>query len=84
MALNAKKIRGILYPCAIFTGMVFIYFALIVNPFFQNRRMFQPGFNLIYSAVYLTIFHVLFITDIYCYITCIFKNPGNPPKFWVT
>ena len=84
MELNKKKLMGILYPITIFTFIAFIYFALVVCPFFINhKKMFAPVFNLTYSIIILVFIHVLFLIIVYCYISCIMKNPGAPPKFWV-
>ena len=84
MELNRKKIIGILYPAVVFAFIIFIYFALVVCPFFLNRqRMFGSPFNTVYSIICLVVIHVFFVVIVYCYLSCIFRNPGMPPKFWV-
>lgn len=84
MEFNKKKLMGILYPIAIFNFIAFCYFALVVCTFYLQPKMFEPGFNLVYSIVILIVFHVIFIAIIYCYLASMLKNPGNPPKFWVS
>jgi len=84
MELNKKKIMGILYPIAIFAFIGFCYFALIVCTFYLNHHhMFGSAFNTAYSVITLIIFHVVFVCIIYCFVSAIVKNPGQPPKFWV-
>lgn len=83
--MNKKKLMGLLFPVIIFLFMICVYYALIVNPYYLNReRMFgTPGIKAV-SIIYLIVFHVLLISTIYCYVACMVKNPGQPPKFWVS
>jgi hypothetical protein len=85
MELSKKKLMGIMYPITIFLFIAFIYFALIVCPYFLNSaRMFGISYNLVYSVIVLVVFHVMFFCIIYCYLGSMLKNPGQPPKFWVS
>lgn len=84
MDLNKKKLMGILYPIGILLGIAFAYFSLIVCLYYLQPKMFEPTFNLIYTIVVLVLFHIVFIAVVYCYLASMLKNPGNPPKFWVT
>lgn len=84
MELNKKKLMGVLYPIVIFNFIGFCYFALVVCTFYLQPKMFEPGFNLVYSVLILVSFHIIFIAIIYCYLASMLKNPGTPPKFWVS
>ena len=84
MELSKKKLMGIMYPIAIFLFIGFVYFALIVCPYYLNaQRMFGVSYNFVYSVTVLVIFHAIFLGIIYCYLGSMLKNPGQPPKFWV-
>ena len=84
MQMNKKKIMGLLFPMVIFLFIGCTYYALIVNPYYLNReRMFGSSAIRVISITYLIIFHIILIVVIYCYIACMLKNPGQPPKFWV-
>ena len=82
--MNKKKIIGLAYQGVIFAFIAFIYYSLIVNLFFLNRdNMFSGAVLTAFSVAFLVFFHVLLALIIYCYIACVVKNPGQPPKFWV-
>ena len=82
MGKTNKKLLGIIYPLGIFLFILTIYFCLIITLFFLHPQMFTTKPNLIFSIIYLTIFHILLILIIYCYLVTMFKNPGEPPQFW--
>lgn len=83
--MNKKKLMGLLFPVVIFAFIICVYYALIVNPYFLNReRMFGSAAAKTISIIYMVVFHIILVCVIYCYVACIVKNPGQPPKFWVT
>ena len=59
------------------------YYCLIVNIFFINKEiMFKNDLDEIFSIIFLTIFHLMLILIIYCFFKSMYKDPGQPPKFW--
>lgn len=79
-----KKLLGIIYPISILVFVLFIYFSLIVCLYYLNaERMFGSVLMLIISLTYLIIFHIIGAIILYCYLSVMFSNPGEPPLFWV-
>ena len=76
---------GLMYQAVIFAFILFIYYACIVNLFFLNRAIvFNGPILTAIHGIYLAIFHVMLVLIIYCYLASVIKNPGQPPKFWVS
>ena len=83
MAKVNKKLLGILYPIAILMFFLAVYFTLIVNLYFTNiNNMFGNIWIATISIIYLVLFHIFLALIVYCYLTVMFKNPGEPPQFW--
>ena len=83
--MNKKKILGYVYPFIILVFMLTVYYCLIVNLIFLNRaNMFGNTVYLTLTVVFLVVFHVLLGIVVYCYLYCMFSNPGEPPQFWVS
>lgn len=78
-----KKLLGIIYPISILAFVLFIYFALVVALFYLNTDIaFGSAPAIIFSSIYLLIFHILAGLILYCYLVVMFTNPGEPPLFW--
>ena len=81
--MNKKKLYNLLFPFFIVGFILFIYYCLVVNIFYLNPTfMFNPVSRRIVSIVFLVIFHILLALIVYSYLVSMFKNPGEPPKFW--
>lgn len=83
MAKVNKKLLGIIYPIGILMFFVAVYLTLIVNLYFTNREnMFGSPWIASISIFYLVLFHIFLALIVYCYLTVMLKNPGEPPQFW--
>lgn len=78
-----KKYQGMLYPAGLIVSFTFIYISMMLVLMFSNRDIFfNGGWLQTYSTFFVLAFHILFLICAYCYITCMFKSPGSPPRFW--
>ena len=83
--MNKKKLMGMAYQAVIFAFIALIYYACIINLFFLNKeRVFGGAILTAINVTYLVIFHILLALIVYCYLASVLKNPGQPPKFWVS
>ncbi len=83
MGKGNKKLMGIIYPIGIFAFVLVVYYCMIVNLYYMNGEIvFGNGIVKLFSIIYLLLFHILLALCAYCYVTVMFKNPGEPPQFW--
>lgn len=77
--------KGYLYPAALVTTFLFIFFAYMIVLMFGNRDLFfSNGGPRTYCTIFTLIFLFLYAICAYCYITAVTQSPGSPPRFWVS
>lgn len=84
MEINKKKLLGYLYIMVIVLFIVAVYYSVVVDLYFMNREIaFGGTLRSVLSWTFLILFHLFLALIVYCYLMCVMKNPGRPPKFWV-